>query len=404
MELIATGLIGQQSYAVTFDHDGKTVFGTFLTPDGVGTYPTIIIAPGSGPNDRDATLPMIGGNIMCLYPGLLGDTLKSYRHLAEALVDSGFAVLRYDKLEYTYPTTLAPITFHKLWLPFESAIDYLKGRDDVDPNKIILLGHSEGAALIPFVAKERNDIKALISVAGARTPFDSLLAFQIVNITRMCNGDTLTAKFQANQILSYFNVIRTNTWNFTTPTLFGVPASAWYDYVIATDPVATHYNEAALPTLFLGMELDINVPPDELNRFRNEVTITDDFWSIPDLNHYLTPNDDPRVSEVVSDTIIYWLRQQVLSSTEMQDNTPLAVKVFPNPFDSTIIVSAEGYLIKEISITVQSIEGRAVYRQTEQVGTTHFSHSVDLSLVSSGVYMVTVQIDDKQIIKEIVKK
>ncbi|HXR80520.1 MAG TPA: hypothetical protein VN763_06360, partial [Saprospiraceae bacterium] len=91
----------QQSYPITFTHDGKTVNGTFTTPDGPGKFPTIIINPGSGPNDRDGTLLLEGGNVECLYPELNGETLKPYKELAAALVDSGFAVLRYDKLEFT---------------------------------------------------------------------------------------------------------------------------------------------------------------------------------------------------------------------------------------------------------------------------------------------------------------
>jgi hypothetical protein len=79
-------------------------------------------------------------------------TLRPYKQLSEALVDSGFAVLRYDKLEYTYtPAQLGTITFHKLWLPVESAINYVKTRTDVDTNCITLLGHSEGSLLIPIL-------------------------------------------------------------------------------------------------------------------------------------------------------------------------------------------------------------------------------------------------------------
>src|SRR5690242_10015185 len=42
--------IGQVSYEIQFTHDGKIVHGTFSAPSSNGTFPTIIIAPGSGPN------------------------------------------------------------------------------------------------------------------------------------------------------------------------------------------------------------------------------------------------------------------------------------------------------------------------------------------------------------------
>jgi hypothetical protein len=259
--ILTTIAVAQQSYNITFVHDGKTVYGTFTVPNGTGKFITIIICPGSGAIDRDGTIPYTSGNIACLYPDLYGDTLRVYKELSDALVNSGYGVLRYDKLEYSYPTTLGTITFHKLWLPVESAINYVKTRNDVDTNKIILIGHSEGSSLIPFIAKGRKDVKALISIAGARTPFDSIFAWQLNNLVQLlrpCGAtstDSLNAKVQADQILSYFNIIRTNTWNGSTPTAFGVPAKAWYDYIRATDSVAINYNLDNLPTLFTGMGL-----------------------------------------------------------------------------------------------------------------------------------------------------
>jgi len=32
----------QESYNITFSHDGKTVYGTFTVPMGTGKFPTII--------------------------------------------------------------------------------------------------------------------------------------------------------------------------------------------------------------------------------------------------------------------------------------------------------------------------------------------------------------------------
>ena len=341
----------QQSYNITFVHDSKTVYGTFTTPNGTGPFPTIIINAGSGASERDGITPLIGANAACLYPALLNDTLRPYKELADALEDSGYAVLRYDKLEYTYPTTLGTITFHKVWLPVESAIDYVKTRSDVDTNSIILIGHSEGSSLIPFIAKGRSDIKALISIAGARTPFDSILAYQLVNIAQTCGGNVAQAQSQANQNLNYFNVIRTNTWNGSTPSLFGAPASTWYDYVRATDSVATNYNLNSLPTLFLGMGLDFNVPPAELIRFQNEVTITNDFWSMPGLNHYLTPDNDPNVSKAVTDTIIYWLRQSVFTpKIEKNYSDVNRIQTYPNPFSNELTFSLADNMQSTVSL------------------------------------------------------
>lgn len=394
----------QQSYNITFTHADKTVYGTFSVPAGAGPFPTIILNPGSGANDRDGTLQLIGGNVACLYPGLLNETLKTYKELGEALVDSGYAVLRYDKLEYTYPTSLGTITFHKLWLPVESAIDYLKTRGDVDTANIILIGHSEGSSLIPFIARDRNDVKALISLAGARTPFDSLLAYQLVYIAQTCGGNVSQAQLQANQILAYFDLIRKNLWNAGTPALFGVPAGAWYDYVQATDPVADNYNLCDLPTLFIGLGLDINVPPAELIRFQNEVTITPDFWSLPGLIHYMTPNDDPHISEALTDTIIYWLRKNVLTTGARPgiSQEPF-FKVSPNPFVSNFSITFNKEGVKNLEIILHDVSGKIIHSEYhKQVnGKTGFTLSGDYP---PGVYWLRVNADGETAVQKLVKR
>lgn len=394
----------QQSFNITFTHTDKVVHGTFSTPAGNGPFPTVILAPGSGANDRDGTLPMLGGNVVCLYPALLNDTLRAYKELAEALVDSGYAVLRYDKLEYSYPTTLGAITFQKLWLPVESAIDYVKTRADVDTANIILLGHSEGSALIPYIAKSRSDVKALISLAGARTPFDSLLAYQLVYITQTCGGNVPQAQLQANQILAYFNIVRKKQWNAGTPPLFGVPAAVWYDYVQATDPVAVHYNLCKLPTLFIGLGLDINVPPAELVRFQNEVSITQDFWSLPGLIHYMTPADDPHVSEALTDTIIYWLRKNVQTTGSRPDiiREPF-FKVSPNPFVSDFCVVLEGEESKNVEITVSDISGKPLLRRWYEQANDSSGIRIAGDL-PPGVYLLQVKAGESMAVRKVVKQ
>lgn len=396
----------QTSQNITFMHEGKTIYGTFTKPSTGSDHPTIIINPGSGANDRDGTIPMVGGNIACLYPNLLNDTLKPYAQLGEALVDSGYTVLRFDKIEYTYtsPSSLGPITFEKLWLPVNSAISYLKTRSDVDTNNIVLIGHSEGSSLIPYIAKQRTDVKALISVAGPRTPFDSLLAYQIVHFADSCNGNVMQAQAQASQILQYFNTVRTNSWDSTTPPFAGVPASEWYKYIKITDSVAINYNQADLPTLFLGLERDLNVPNEELTRFENDVTITNDFWMIPNLNHYMTTYTSPDVSQALTDTIIHWLRKNVLlsaiSPTEKQFQN---FQLYPNPFQSGFTIKIDGVRESNWAMTVTNIEGEEIMsRELNSDGKT-ISKKLQLPGLSSGVYFVSLQNEHQQITKRIVK-
>lgn len=327
----ASSFYGQKSINLSFLHEGKQIYGTLQTPKDTGRFTTIIICPGSGANDRNGTLPMYGANVQCLYPALEGDTLRPYKQLAQKLVDSGFAVFRYDKIEYTYPSNLGTVTFKKLWLPFESAIEFLKTRDEVDPTKFVLIGHSEGSSLIPYVALRHPEVKGLISLAGARTPFDSILAFQLRDFARRCNGDTLSANAQSSQILQYYDLVRSGQLTGNSPALFGVSPDVWKQYLDVIDSVSFHYNSCFQKKLFIGLSNDLNVPIAELYRFKNEVTAAD-FWQLDGLIHYMNPNSDPNVSEQLGDTIVHWLRNRSLSiHTHSDSKHRYEINIYPNP-------------------------------------------------------------------------
>ena len=403
---IISSVNAQQSQNITFIHEGKTVYGSFTSPEGSGTFPTIILNPGTGANDRDGTISMVGGNVPCLYPGLLGQTLKSYKQLSEAMVYAGYAVLTYDKLEYTYttPSGLGPATFKKLWLPVNSAIDYVKTRNDVDTTNIILIGHSEGSTLIPYIAKGRNDIKALVSIAGPRAPLDSLLAYQLVNFAELCDGNVPDMQNQANQILGYFDLIRTNTWNSTLPPLFGVSPGVWSEYIPMADSVTINYNLVNLPTLFAGLGDDLNAPPSELTRFQNELTITNDFWSIPELNHYMTTATDPNISPVLTDTIIYWLAQHILpTGINAPDGEQFSFEVYPNPFSNEFVIAGKNLDSKKWDVIVRNAVGQEIFTKQLNVGG-DLGNTFSARSWPNGIYFVSIQSDNTQITRKVVKQ
>lgn len=377
----------QVSENINFQHDGKTVYGIFEKPSHIGKFPTVVINPGSGSVDRDGTVVLEGENASCLFPVLIGDTLKPYKDLAKCLVDSGYAVLRYDKLEYTYPYTLGEVTFHKLWLPVESALDYLKQRADVDTNQMILIGHSEGSSMIPYIAKNSLNVQALISIAGPRTPLDSLLAYQLVTFADSCNGNVALAQFQANQITEYFDIIRSNTWNSNTPSLFGVPASEWYKYILVVDSVSINYNIAEKKTFFISFGMDANVPLTEFHRFQSEVFITEDFLIIPDYIHYITPYNFPHPTNSITDTIISWLKRNLIVANKvMPSKLDLNIHIFSNPVNRSLILEHEGHFKAPLEYIITDLLGNIISRGT----ISKFPIGIDISRLDNAVYVIKV--------------
>jgi alpha-beta hydrolase superfamily lysophospholipase len=300
---------------ITFPHGGCEFKGSLSLPAGEGPFPTILIIPGSGQNTRDGMIPFVGENAECMTPNLVGDTAYTYRDLAYNLTKKGFAVFRYDELMISCPTFTGPFTYQTLWLPAQSALNEIKLHPEVDAEKLILLGHSEGASIINYIASKRSDIKALISLAGARTPMDSILLRQLAEIGQRCSPqDSMKTKFGIFQIESYFKMIRSKSYTEQTPPFGGASAEVWAQYLAVGDSVSAYYHKLEIPCLFIGLEKDFNVPPSELARFKADLSSQDNikFISIEGLTHYLCTEDSAQQSPLVANNISLWLKAQKL--------------------------------------------------------------------------------------------
>jgi dienelactone hydrolase len=298
-----------KSEDVQFEHNSCSIQATFTKPIGIGPFPTLLLIPGSGQNNRDGAIPLVGANAECLYPNLAGDTLYPYRDLALQLTQKGYAVLRYDELMISCPQFAGEMSFETVWLPGLSAIDYLKKRADVDTSLLYLLGHSEGSTLIPNLAQKKSGIKGLISLAGPHSRFDDLLNSQLLAIAKKCSPkDTGLMKMQSFQISAFFNSVREKTYTKETPAFGGVSPAAWGNYLAVADDVSAQYKLASKPSLFIGLEKDINVPPSELAAFTDELTTNNyTFLSIPQVMHYLCTLNNPAVHPAIAETIHQWI-------------------------------------------------------------------------------------------------
>jgi len=134
---------------------GVQLAGTFTRPGAAGRYPAVILVPGSGPNERNAH---IFGH-------------KVFLVLADYLTRQGFAVLRSDDRGVGESEgTFAEATLSDLASDVGAAARFLKGRADVNPRQIYVLGHSLGAEIGGLAALKYPEIKALVLLAGAAEP------------------------------------------------------------------------------------------------------------------------------------------------------------------------------------------------------------------------------------------
>jgi pimeloyl-ACP methyl ester carboxylesterase len=130
--------VSGESVEITWPLDETTMYGTLVRPDGAGPFPAVVMVAGSGPTDRDWNSPLL--------PGSNG----SARLIAEALVDAGFASLRYDKrasgphVRENMQSLIGKMSMQSHLDELASAVKTLVGQTFVRAEKVFGLGNSEG--------------------------------------------------------------------------------------------------------------------------------------------------------------------------------------------------------------------------------------------------------------------
>lgn len=155
---------------VRFMSGADAVFGTLLFPTNAsGKVPGAVILAGSGPTDRDGNSKLLPGKT---------DTLKDF---AQVLAAHGVASLRYDKLG-TGATGLASFASHPDDIGFDvyvqeakDAVAYMRTRPDIDPNRIIVVGHSEGGLIAMVVANDLGASSGIEALVLASPPGNGYL-------------------------------------------------------------------------------------------------------------------------------------------------------------------------------------------------------------------------------------
>ena len=141
------------SEEVTFQNGDITLGGTLTLPKtGAARHPAAIIISGSGSQDRDGS----------------GGALGLYKKIAERLSRNGVAVLRHDDRgagKSMMPKK--PTAYRDLINDSKAAVEYLRGRKDIDSDRLMLIGHSEGGTTAAVIASEDQKIGAIILLAGA---------------------------------------------------------------------------------------------------------------------------------------------------------------------------------------------------------------------------------------------
>jgi dienelactone hydrolase len=277
---------------VTVEAKGFTLAGTLLIPKtGKPPFPVAVTITGSGQQTRDEYLPL---------PGL--EKYRPFRQIAEALASRGIAVLRVDDRgvgQSKGVETLQVSTSANFADDVRAQIDFLRERRDIDPNRIALIGHSEGGVIAPMVAATDPRVAAIVLMAGTAKRGDAIISYQV---GQGIDGDSsLTeeakAKARADQQEAMRKAIAGDS---SVPELL---RSSWMRYFLTYDPLPT-IRKVRQPVLILQGEFDRQVTADQAEMLakaaresgNKEVTVR----VFPKLNHLFLPAKTGAVNEYSS--------------------------------------------------------------------------------------------------------
>jgi pimeloyl-ACP methyl ester carboxylesterase len=310
----------------------------------------------SNPGDEPATIPLVGFNLgatltrprnataTAKLPAviLLGSAdvtdrdgilngVPTLGQLAGALADAGFIAVRYDKRGYGQSGGRAESsTILDQAEDARAVAKWLADRKDVDPKRIAVVGHAEGAMVALIAASRDRRFAAVVSIAGpSSTGAEQFLEQQQLVLDASTLPPAEKEKRMALQRQVQQAALTGKGWE-------GIPANIrrdadtpWFQSVLAYDP-AKVLDDVRQPLLIVHGEVDREVPvahADKLAALARQEgkSKSIDIVIVRGVNHLLVPavtgstNEygtltDRNVSKDITSAVTGWLTRTLPAS------------------------------------------------------------------------------------------
>jgi len=308
--------------SVTNRAAGITLACTLTEPRGKGPFGAVVLATGSGPQNRDEAL--------------MGH--RPFLVLSDAITRKGVAVLRCDDRGVGKSTgTFPKATTFDFADDTLAEVNALKSRSEIDRAHVGIAGHSEGAIVAAIAAAGSKDVAFIALLAGPALPGDQLSNLQRAWFERAAgeNAQAIAATKakwdEAYTIIKaepddaaatrklralYDRLPATDREQLGGPAGFDAQArellSPWWRTFIALDPRA-FLTRVTVPVLALDGERDMQVEPSanlpamkKALAHDHDVTVEE----MPGLNHLFqtartgSPTEYGEIEETVSPAML----------------------------------------------------------------------------------------------------
>jgi alpha-beta hydrolase superfamily lysophospholipase len=236
--------------------------------------PAVVLITGSGSQDRDEATPAVPG-------------YRPFREIADTLSRRGIVVLRLDDRGIggsdAGPPTATSADFAA---DVRAAVAWLRAQPSVDPARVGLVGHSEGALIAPLVAVEDARLRAVALIAAPAERGRLILAEQQ---RVLLGGDSTLSPAQRDSVLAHAARL--------TDSLAAVPG--WMQWFVRYDPLPAA-RRVHTPVLILQGETDRQVPAAQATTLAEAMRAAGNqrvtLRIFPRMNHLMLddPSGDPR--------------------------------------------------------------------------------------------------------------
>ncbi len=285
------------------------------TKSGQGAkLPAVVLLGSAGVGDRDGVIQGV----------------PTLAQLAGAIAESGMIAVRYDKRGNGQSGGRSEsATVSDFAEDVRAVVRWLEKRPDVDPKRIAVAGHSEGAWVGLLAAAREKRIAAVVSIAGpSSTGAELLLEQQRYSLDQLQLAPEERDKRIALQQQIHAAVLTGKGWETVPPQLRKEADTPWFQSLLTFDP-AKALEDVRQPILFVHGGLDRQVPVEHVEKLsdlarKESKSKSVEVVVVRGVNHLLVPAitgevseygtlPDRNVSKDVTMTVTAWLNKTFAS-------------------------------------------------------------------------------------------